>query len=132
MDREFLQTPFLDHLGARVVHWDKDGVEVELTVQPFHANLQGIVHGGVLATLLDTACGYSGIYADERRDVTGASTISLTINYLSKASIDDVLTVRGWRTGGGRRIFFAQAEIGTRDGATVATASGAFRYNTQR
>ncbi|WP_106477363.1 PaaI family thioesterase [Phytohalomonas tamaricis] len=131
MDMDALHTPFLNYLDGHVVRCENDESELQLTVQPVHANLQGIAHGGVLATLLDTACGYSGL-SDAEPTIKGASTISLSINYLSKARIGDLLTAHGWRTGGGRRIFFAQAKISNQNGDTIATASGAFRYASQR
>ena len=37
----------------------RDGeVEIALEAEPHHLNLQGLLHGGVLATLADTATGW--------------------------------------------------------------------------
>ena len=51
------QIPFLDLLGVRSIDARDGTCRLELAVLPQHMRNLGIVHGGVIATLLDTAMG---------------------------------------------------------------------------
>lgn len=122
-----LENPFLNLIGARLTEWKMGRCEWAIDIMPQHLNTQGSLHGGVIATLLDVACGYSGFCLKAEDSKARAATISLTVHYMAKASRGRLLA-RGRRTGGGRRIFFAEAElISCEDDAVIATASGSFR-----
>jgi uncharacterized protein (TIGR00369 family) len=85
------------------------------------------VHGGIHATLLDTAMGYSGCFTGDPERRVLALTLSLTVNYVS--AIKGVrLVAEATRLGGGRSTFFSSARLRDDTGETVATASGVFRY----
>jgi acyl-CoA thioesterase len=51
--------PFMDHLGIRVVSSGSGRVTMEIVPGPEHLNLGGIVHGGLLSTLMDSATGWA-------------------------------------------------------------------------
>lgn len=121
-----LDNPFIDLIGARLVEWQPGHCEWALDIAPHHLNTQGSLHGGVIATLLDVACGYSGFCLEANESEARAATISLTVHYLAKAGQGRLIAL-GRRKGGGRRIFFAEAELICDDGAVIATASGSFR-----
>lgn len=55
-------SPLDDLLGARVVHAGPDRVVVELDVDARHHQPFGIVHGGVYATLAETAASVAGSF----------------------------------------------------------------------
>lgn len=122
-----LENPFIDLIGARLVEWEPGHCEWTLDIAPHHLNTQGSLHGGVIATLLDVACGYSGFCLEVAGFEARGATISLTVHYMAKAGQGRIIA-RGRRKGGGQRIFFAEAElIGCDDDAVIATASGSFR-----
>ena len=52
--------PIMDTLDICGFEPERGRVVVELRAQEFHYNPLGTVHGGVLATLLDTAAGVLG------------------------------------------------------------------------
>jgi len=118
---------FQQHLGFDLTGWRKDWARVELPIGTHLGNRQGIVHGGVHATLLDTAMGYAGCYTGDPDARVMALTLSLTVNYLNKAS-GLRLIAEANRTGGGRSTFFADATLKDETGAVIATATGVFRY----
>ena len=120
-----LREPHFDHLGIRLTEWEPDRAVFELVVEPRHLNFAGSVHGGVIATLLDVACGYSGLRSipDE---TAGLATVMLTTSYHAGSGLG-TLTASGWVTGGGRSIFFASAEVREADGVLVASGQGAFK-----
>lgn len=118
--------PFLELLGARLVHWDHGQCEWQLDIAPHHLNSQGSLQGGVIATLLDVACGYSVFFHAADEPPARTATISLTIHYLARVDGGRVVA-RGRQVGGGKAIFFAEAELLDEVGGTIAKASGSFR-----
>lgn len=113
-------------LGYRLVRWEPDFAEVVLDLGPQHQNRGGVAHGGVLTTLIDTACGFAGCWAPPGQSRT-AVTLSITTSFLAPAR-SGRLTTTGRRVGGGRGIFFAVAEIRDAEGALIARGDGVFRY----
>ena len=81
----------------------------------------GAVHGGVLATALDTAACFAAIAAAG----VDCSTLDLRCDFLRPA-LDDEFVVRGTPLRAGRRIGWADATIATVDKRIVAVARGTF------
>jgi uncharacterized protein (TIGR00369 family) len=113
-------------IGYRLARWEPDFAEVVLELGPEHHNRGHIAHGGVLATLVDTACGFAGCWAPEGES-RAAVTLSLTTQFLLPAR-SGRLTATGRRVGGGRSTFFATAEIRDSHGTLLARGEGVFRY----
>ena len=119
--------PLQAHLGFRMVDWRKDYSCFELPIAPHLGNRFGIVHGGVHAMMLDTVMGFCGCFTGDPDAPQHAMTLSMTTNFLSQAK-GDLLIAEGFRTGGGRKTFFARAQITDNTGEMIATATGVFRY----
>ena len=49
-------------LGFKLVEWTAQSAVMELPIQPIHLNRSNTLHGGILATLIDAACGYAGVW----------------------------------------------------------------------
>lgn len=115
------------HLGYRLVAWSPDFARVEIPMAPRLANRQGLPHGGIHATLLDTTMGFAGCHTGDPERRQMALTLSLTVNFLGQAQ-GDRLIAEARRTGGGRTTFFAEGIVVDETGATLATGTGVFRY----
>jgi acyl-coenzyme A thioesterase PaaI-like protein len=86
-----------------------------------------VVQGGLIATLLDVACGYAGLYsADPERPVHGL-TLSLTCNFLDRG-LGDIIVAKGFVERKGGSIYFARGEAWMDSTLLVATAQGTFKY----
>jgi len=96
-----------------------------LRLGPQHLNRLGVLHGGLVAMLLDTAAGIA-VRSFSRVKETPTVTVSMTVNYISAAKSDEV-TATARITGGGRSLKFADAELRDQDGTLLATASGAYK-----
>ena len=97
--------------------------ELRLDVEEHHLNPGGIVHGGVLATLLD-AC--IGLALRSKLGMTSEHvTIELNVHYLSPARTG-VLIGRGKAVRVGGRVSYGEAELFRDDGQSVAKGSGTF------
>src|SRR2546426_12803138 len=71
------ETPFYRWEGITLVSSREGEVELALQVEPHHLNLQGLMHGGMIATLADTAGGLAVRTALEpgRRHVTAQLSV---------------------------------------------------------
>lgn len=123
---------FADLVGYQLAGWRQDQAEILLEITPQHLNRSGVLHGGVLSTLIDTACGYAGCYAGESEALRRAFTLSLDCQFVAAAMTGAKLTARASKAGGGGRIFFAKAEVHDQDGRLIGQGSGVFRYRGER
>jgi len=99
---------------------------------PFREQLNqpgGVMHGGAIATLLDTVVvpavlsGY-----DERRFLV---TLDMQIRYLSSIRDEDAVA-EGWITKRGSTIVFCDAEVRSDSGEVAATATLTYRATIPR
>jgi uncharacterized protein (TIGR00369 family) len=112
-------SPFHRGMGLQVEAVRLGEVDLAISAGSSHANLAGRVHGGVLATVADTAAGLAV------RTVippgSGHVTVTLDVQFLRSAS-PGRLEGRGRVTKAGRRIAFAEAEVVDADGDVLARA----------
>jgi uncharacterized protein (TIGR00369 family) len=81
----------------------------------------GAVHGGILATALDTAACFAAIAAAG----VDCATLDLRCDFLRPA-LDEEFVVRGTPLRAGRRIAWADATVETLQGRVVAVGRGTF------
>jgi uncharacterized protein (TIGR00369 family) len=119
-------TPFLAGLGVVFDRYDPDDVVLRL---PFRADLTNdgtFFHGGVVATVIDTA-GAAAAWSNHDFDKgSRASTIAMSIQYVGAAKRSDLVcharTVRR-----GRELTFTEITATDADGAVVAHAVQTYR-----
>ena len=119
-------TDFNAYIGCRLVEWGQGTSCIELDVEAKHLNSQCIGHGGVLLSLLDSACGSCGTTLPPPAPRCISVTLSLSANFVHPMR-GTKLWARGKMTGGGRKIYFADATIHDDTGQLIATAKGAFK-----
>ena len=56
---------FNQALGVHLTEWREGHATMALDLKPMLLNRSGTVHGGVLATLIDAACGFCGVWVPE-------------------------------------------------------------------
>ncbi len=110
-------SPFPSHLQFRLVSMELDRATIELEVAECHLQPFRIVHGGVIATLIDTATFWAAFAPLPEED--GLVNVDLKLNYLS-AVRSGRLTATGRLIRGGRTISYAEATITGADGEMVA------------
>lgn len=115
---------FHEILGFRQVQWQEGLAVLELDLRPYHLNLGGVVHGGVLSSLLDIACAQAGLYCPERS--RKAITLSLTTTFTGQVNGGLIRTIGTLRSQG-RRIFNSSGEILDSEGRLLAMGEGTFR-----
>lgn len=113
-------------LGYRQASWDEECAVIDLELTPQHLNLGGVVHGGVLSSLLDIAMAQAGTYCPYPNRMRKAITLSMTVTFTGQCS-GGVIRVTGRRRAGGRRIFNSTGEVHDADGNLLAMGEGTFR-----
>ena len=98
--------------------------EVEFSCEPdeSHYNPIGIVHGGLVCTVLDSVVGCAVHTTLERG--TGYTSLELKVSYLAAVtSRSGTLTATGRVVKPGRRVAFAEGEVRDAAGTVLATAT---------
>nr|WP_284504339.1 MULTISPECIES: PaaI family thioesterase [unclassified Caballeronia] len=121
-----LDNPFLEALGATLTEWRAGYAEFTMPIHAGHLSRQRILQGGAIATLLDAACGYAGLFPTGAAPVHGF-TLSLTVNYLDRG-IGDKVVAKGFLERQGRSVYFARGEAWVDDRVMIASAQGTFKY----
>lgn len=114
----FEKVAYAKFLGLELCELKSGDVTVCLDVRDEVKQNRGVVHGGAIASLIDTASAFVILTAiDENERVT---TTDLTIHYLRPVTAGRMLA-RARIVRGGRRRFVVNVEV-ENDGALAATA----------
>ena len=106
----------------------RDGYALmELVIGPEHLNSGGLLHGGILATMIDHAGGIAGCFCEKTGGSKKAVTLSLTTSFLAAANSGRVTAI-GRKRPGGRRIFVSTTEVTDETGRLLAVGEATYRY----
>ncbi len=97
-------------------------VTVTGRVEARHLNINQVVHGGVYATVLDTAMGAAVVSLLREGETT--ATTSLYVEFLRAAREGDRITARGEVLRRGRHIAFAEGNLFDDAGRRLSQARG--------
>lgn len=110
--------PFPSLLSVRLEDVQLGGSRVALDVRPEHFQPYGVVHGGVLATLIDTATFWAVFLSLEHAD-DGLASVDLELNYLAPV-FGGQLIATGKQSRMGKRLGYAEAHVNDAGGQLVA------------
>jgi uncharacterized protein (TIGR00369 family) len=114
--------PIAAHFDLQVVSVEPGDVTFRCTPDESAYNPIGLVHGGLVCTLLDSVTGCA-VQSTLPAGV-GYTSIEIKVSYLRPVHADSgELRARGWITKPGRRAAFAEGDVRGSDGRLVATAS---------
>jgi acyl-CoA thioesterase len=111
--------PFAKLLGLELVALSSGTATLGLTIRKELKQNHGVVHGGAIASLIDTATAFaiiSLLTAKER-----VTTVDLTISYLRPLT-EGRITAAAKVLRAGRRLFVVSADVFDRDGKLSTTA----------
>ena len=115
-------SPLVGHLGMRLESIGADEATLVLPFRPELATLGDTVHGGAIASLIDTAGMAACWAADEEPEGLNGSTVTLNVNYLAAARGQE-LTAHAIVTRRGRSMVFSEVKVTEPSGRLVATGS---------
>ncbi|TMK58719.1 MAG: PaaI family thioesterase [Actinobacteria bacterium] len=121
--------PYHAGFGISVEHAAAGYVLLGWEARSDHRNLQGLVHGGVLATLVDIAMGLAirTVVGPSRRHVT----IDLGVHYLRPAR-PGRLEAAGTVLRVGSQVGFAEGSVTDATGRSLVRASGTYSVTQER
>lgn len=111
--------PFAKMIGMELVDMRTDEAVIKIEMRDELRQPAGVLHGGVTATLIDTAMAYAVItrLAEGER----ASTVDLTVHYL-RPHTEGTFTCTAKIVRAGKRIFTVSADVANEQGKLIATA----------
>jgi len=115
----FAAVPYARLLGLELGEVDRGAVSIHLEVRDDLRQNQGVVHGGAVASLIDTAAAFAVLTQLEINE--RVTTTDLTIHYLRPAD-SGRLTARARIVRSGRRLFVLSVEVTNNQQILVATA----------
>ncbi|MBA2345099.1 MAG: PaaI family thioesterase [Rubrobacter sp.] len=116
------EVTFSKYIGAKVADVEAGLADIYLDVEDSHLNGAGGLHGGVYASLIDTAMGLSVLALVGVR----AATIQMDVHFLGVVS-EGRITCRSEVVHRTRRTATAEAKVHDAEGNLVAMGSGVFR-----
>ena len=120
-------SPFAQELGIELVDLRLDHAELRLPWSPRLATMGEVVHGGAIATLLDTA-GMAAAWSDDAvPERLAGATVSMSVSFAAAARATD-LTARATVVRRGRSLCFCEVTVADAAGEVVAHGSMVHRY----
>jgi uncharacterized protein (TIGR00369 family) len=115
----FASVPFAHLLGIKLGEFERGAATLRLAVREQLRQNRGVVHGGVTASLIDTASAFAILTLLEPAQST--TTIDLTIHYLRPIR-DGEATARARVLRAGRRLIVVSVDVVDETGTLLATA----------
>ena len=125
--RNFLPTsPYSNHLGIQLVDMQPDMAILKLPFANALITIGSTMHGGAIASLIDTAAMVAAWSDDSVVDNLRGSTVSLTVTFLAPAEREDIQAIaRVLRRG--RNLVFLDVEVQTVSGKNIARGLVTYR-----
>jgi uncharacterized protein (TIGR00369 family) len=125
--RQFLPTsPYVGHLGIQLTEMQPDMATLTLPFTDALITIGKTVHGGAIASLIDTAAMVAAWSDATATDSIRGSTVSLTVNYLAAAQSEDIkATARVLRRG--RSLVYLDVEVYGASGNIVAKGLATYK-----
>lgn len=117
------ESTFWGFVGCEIEELSESKVIISIEIKPHHLNLLGILHGGVYATLIDSAMGLIAMIARPHDNIV---TSNLTMNYVAPIEKGRVI-VTAELIHGSRKMMTAQAFARKENGDLCAFGTGTFR-----
>ena len=117
--RKFDTSTYALFMGMTCEELSKGYARIKMTVKPEFMNFENLLHGGVLASLLDQAFGCSLNTLDQIY-----VAVQLNINFMSSAPAGEALTAEGKVLHAGRTLGIAEMTVTDSKGRLIARATG--------
>ena len=111
-----------NHVGLKArFFWDGGKAVCDVTVDERYVGYKGILHGGVVATLLDEVM-IKALLAEE----IFAVTAEISVRFKKPVNVGDVLHFEGWKAGHKGSVYSTSGRAANQNGAIVAEAEGKY------
>jgi uncharacterized protein (TIGR00369 family) len=110
---------FAKWIGMKLVDMAPDVAVIQIDMRDELRQPHGLLHGGVTATLIDTAMAFAVMTCLDTGEK--ASTADLNVHYL-RPHLDGVVTCTARVVKAGKRLFTVSADVINEQGKLIATA----------
>ena len=125
------KSAFVRHCGLLLESLGEGRCELRLPLEAIHANAYGSLHGGLVATLIDTVSGVAAWTLAEPGE--RVSTVELKVNFITGvADMVGDLRALGVVLHRGRTTAVVEADVNGAEGQRVARGLGTFIYLARR
>jgi uncharacterized protein (TIGR00369 family) len=125
-----VSSPAWRWFGIKDVSEEEGMAIVEMTPTEDMANTMGLVHGGMISALADSAMGRS--LRTIKPGVARSMSFDLKLSFISAAKVGETLRATGRVVHAGRRTAVTECRVEGPGGRLVATASGTFAITRQK
>lgn len=125
LEQWLASSPFVAQLGMKVARLERDAADVLLPFREQNVTIGDVVHGGAVASLIDSAATAAAWTAVEDPANTRGTTVAMTVNYVAAARSVD-LTARARVVRRGKTLVFVDVEVV--DGSETLVAKGLVTY----
>jgi acyl-coenzyme A thioesterase 13 len=126
LPEELPRSALLDMIGGELDSWEEGRAVMLIKLEERHMNPRGVLHGGVLTTLMDEATAHA--IATVRGLESPLATVDMNVSFLSAARPGDELLCEARTLRVGSAVAFAEAEV-RRSGRGDLVAKGRFTYS---
>jgi len=122
IQERFKNGAFFSYIGFEIIHFEEDNVLLKLPIKDYLMNVNGTLHGGVHASMLDQVLGMLISITTK----TKCATINLNVNYFAPTVTGEIFATAKILNQG-YKIVTAEAEIIDEQGKILAKATGTFK-----
>lgn len=119
--------PYHNLLGLTLVHWEEGLARLACVTGDAHRNRSGIIHGGLILSMIDQAAGYAGLWCSVPGNVRRAVTLDLDCRFTGQVKGGRIIA-EAKVAQRGRNIFFCRTEIFDESGQMVAFGASTHRW----
>jgi uncharacterized protein (TIGR00369 family) len=120
-------SPYHDLLGLMLLDWQDGFARMACDTGPRHHNRSGIVHGGVVLSLIDQAAAFAGLYCTVPGNVRRAVTVDLDCRFTGQVTAGRI-TAEGRIVTQGRSLFFVRTEVLDAAGKVIAFGASTHKW----
>jgi len=117
---------FNDHIGPIWCRRSETASTLLFKIEKHHTNPNGTIHGGVLLSLFDIVLGHAIEGLRDGPEFHHAITMHLDCNFISGATLGEIVRAESRADKVGRSVAFSRAEIRV-DDRLIATASALYK-----
>ena len=111
-DWQQIRVPFVELVGARVDEAQEGYSRLSLVLEERHTNPNGVMHGGVVATIMDSAAAVAlgRLRGEKMRRSNPHATVEMNVGLIAPARPGDELVIEGRVLKLRRSVAFCEAE----------------------
>lgn len=121
-----LHVPFAVHLRLPAFTPHEGSARFEMVVEEIHLRHGGVMHGGVVAALLDTVMGHAAYSLAPKGHA--AMTMQLNLNLTGTAKLGDRIVAEATPVNANRRMAVMNGTLRREDGKLLAIGSATMMY----